>query len=116
VSTSEDEEAAAAVREAARLLLELVAGPRQGIIWPKYHGAWSGNVEDAFERGAQALLSARGDVGGADSLRRLKDDPGDAVATVLKTGGWPEDVRLAMLRAAEVLTFQVPSPIPFMWG
>jgi hypothetical protein len=89
-------------REAARLLRDMAAQPRQSIIWPMYHGGWSSNTVDAFERGASALAAA-GDRNGVVSLNRLKADPGDAVAIVAETGGWPHDGALAMLNAAEAL-------------
>ena len=94
-------------REAARLLHDMATSPRQSVIWPMYHGAWSTNTVDAFKRGAGAL-EARGDTAGAASLNRLGADVGDAVGIVTDTGGWPPDAGLAMLNAAEALEGQPP--------
>jgi hypothetical protein len=88
--------------EAARLLREMAASPRQAIIWPLHHGHWSGNTLDAFQRGC-AALKAEGSWAEAVVLLWLERNPGDVVASVLQTRQWPREGARVMLDAAGAL-------------
>jgi hypothetical protein len=89
-------------REAARLLRELAASPRQAIIWPLHHGRWSTNILDAFQRG-QTALKAAGRPSPASRLAWLADHAGCTVSAVLQAREWPPDTAVALLDAANAL-------------
>lgn len=88
--------------EAARLLREMAAQPRQGVLWAQYHGDWALDIRDAFERGSGALRAQRAWTGAA-ALTRIIGNPGDMVGYVTETGSWPQDVAAAMNEAADYL-------------
>jgi hypothetical protein len=89
-------------REAARLLQEMAASPRQAIIWPSYHGGWASNTAAAMTAGI-AALEAEGSSTAASRLAEVRDGVGDAVGYVIEAKRWPTGVDLAMRLAADAL-------------
>jgi hypothetical protein len=89
-------------REAARLLLEMAASPRQAIIWPSYHGGWASDTATAMTAGI-AALEAEGSSIAAGRLAEVRDNVGAMVGYVIEAQRWPTGVDLAMRLAADAL-------------
>lgn len=87
---------------AARLLREVAAEPRKGVIWPLYHHDWWPEMIEAWNR-AIIVLAGRGDER-AKLIEVIRDMPDETTTIVIWSGEWPwSEAPLAMLDAADLI-------------